>query len=298
MKTRLLTSILTFLSCFAFCADDKPDEKQLAAFKKAMETFNSLEYKEGSIPLSGGKANIALKDGFKYLDAANARKLLVEVWANPPQVASEVVGVIVPPDFAPTGDNSWAVTVEFKDDGYVKDEEFDSMNFNKVLKEMIEGSKEASKARVAAGYGKMELTGWATQPRYDKGTHKLYWAKRFNVDDAVESLNYDIRVLGRHGYFELSLISDMSHLAAIEGHIPEILSMVDFTDGNRYADYKNGDKTAAYGIAALVTGGVLAKTGFFKVLLLGLAKFAKVGIVAAVALFAWIKRLVTGKKSE
>lgn len=298
MKTRLLTCLLSFISCIAFCAADEPDAKQVAALKKAMESFQSLQYKEGSIPLSGGKANIALKDGFKFLDAANARKLLVEVWANPPQVASDVVGVIVPPDFAPMGDNSWAVTVEFKDDGYVKDEEFDSMDFDKVLKEMIEGSKEASKARIAEGYGKMELTGWANKPRYDKGSHKLYWAKRFDVDDEVEGLNYDIRVLGRHGYFELSLISDMNNLAGIESHIPEILGMVDFTDGNRYADYKAGDKTAAYGVAALVTGGVLAKSGFFKVLLLGLAKFAKVGIVAVFALFAVIRRFVTGKKAE
>jgi uncharacterized membrane-anchored protein len=47
--------------------------------------------------------------------------------------------------------------------------------------------------------------------------------------------------------------------------MPEIISMVNFLPGSRYADYRQGnDKVAAYGLAALVLGGVAAKAGLFK----------------------------------
>ena len=31
----------------------------------------------------------------------------------------------------------------------------------------------------------MELVGWAAPPRYDKATHKLYWAKELKVDGVL-----------------------------------------------------------------------------------------------------------------
>ena len=73
--------------------------------------------------------------------------------------------------------------------------------------------------------------------------------------------------------------------------------MVDFTDGNRYADYKPGtDKVAAYGIAGLIAGGVLAKAGFFKLIWVGILAAKKFVIIAVVAIGAWIKRMLGGRK--
>jgi uncharacterized membrane-anchored protein len=84
----------------------------------------------------------------------------------------------------------------------------------------------------------------------------------------------------------------------IEAKAPVILGMVDFTDGNRYTDFKPGtDKVAAYGFAGLIAGGVLAKAGFFKVIWLFAAKFIKVIIVGVVALFAGIGKLFGKKKA-
>ena len=72
--------------------------------------------------------------------------------------------------------------------------------------------------------------------------------------------------------------------------------MVDFNAGNRYADYKPGtDKVAAYGLAALVAGGIAAKAGLFKgliVALIALKKFVIIGVIAAVAL---VKKLLSRK---
>ena len=114
----------------------------------------------------------------------------------------------------------------------------------------------------------------------------------------MQQLNYDIRVLGREGILEVSVMSSVPHLNDIKEKAPSILGMVDFTDGNRYTDFKPGtDKVAAYGIAGLIAGGVLAKAGFFKVIFLFAAKFFKVIIVAAVALFAGLAKLFGRKKS-
>ena len=277
--------------------DGGPTKEQLLQFQKIQQTVADLKYQTGDINLASANAKIALKDGFQFLDRAGAKKLLTDVWGNPPQASEDVIGMIVPKGFEPLEDSSWAVTIQSQNDGYVKDEEFDSMDFNQVLKDMQEGSKEASKQRVAAGYGKMELAGWATAPHYDKAQHKLFWAKKFDVDAPGQALNYDIRILGRSGHLELSLISDMSQLKEIEANVPTILGMVDFTEGNRYADYRSGDKVANYGIAALITGGVLAKTGFFAKLAIILAKGWKLVVLGVVGVGYVIKRIVNGRSA-
>lgn len=74
--------------------------------------------------------------------------------------------------------------------------------------------------------------------------------------------------------------------------------MVNFNDGNRYADFDpKVDKVAAYGIAALVAGGIAAKLGLFKLLwvfLLAAKKFVIIGFAAAAT---WLKKIFGRKKS-
>lgn len=164
---------------------------------------------------------------------------------------------------------------------------------------MKEGAQKATKEREKQGYPRIEIVGSAAPPRYDQGAHKLYWAKEVRFGNETENtLNYNIRILGRRGVLVLNSVSAMSQLPEIERNTSAILSAVNFNSGNRYADFNpaSGDKVASYGIAALVAGGVAAKLGFFKglwVLILGAKKFIIVG-VAAIA--AWFRKLF-GKKS-
>ena len=74
--------------------------------------------------------------------------------------------------------------------------------------------------------------------------------------------------------------------------------MVNFNDGNRYADFDpKVDKVAKYGIAALVAGGLVlaAKAGFFKILLVGLLAAKKFIIIGVLALVGVFKRFFQGK---
>lgn len=296
-----MKSIVAALAALTFCAASiparaqDPSQKKNDAEQKTMQIIQSLQYQTGEIALLGGKAKIRLTDDFKFLDPANARKVLVDLWHNPPGAGS-VTGMIVPKGFLVT--EGWAAVLQWSDVGYVKDSEYDGIDFAKMLDQLKEQNREESKSREAAGYGQMLLTGWATVPRYDKQSHKLYWAKSFDVKRSELALNYDIRVLGRGGVMELSMLADMSELSQIEAKVPAILGMVDFTDGNRYADFKPGtDKVAAYGIAGLIAGGVLAKAGFFKVIFVALLAAKKFVIVGAIAIGVWIKRLLGGKKA-
>jgi uncharacterized membrane-anchored protein len=69
--------------------------------------------------------------------------------------------------------------------------------------------------------------------------------------------------------------------------------------GESYAEYKEGDKVAKYGLSALVLGGAAA--GAYKLGLLGglfgfFKKAWQLLILAVAGLAAWVKNLVTGKK--
>lgn len=109
------------------------------------------------------------------------------------------------------------------------------------------------------------------------------------------TLNYDVRVLGRNGILSLNAIASMSELPLVKKNIDKVLSMAQFAPGNTYADFDSStDDKAAYTIGGLVAGKVLAKVGFFALL----AKFSKLIIAAIVGAFVFIKKKFTGRGKE
>ena len=93
----------------------------------------------------------------------------------------------------------------------------------------------------------------------------------------------------------MNAISDITVLPKVKNDINEVLAAVNFTDGNRYADFdSNIDKVAAIGIGGLIAGKVLSKGGF----LVLLAKFWKFIVIGVVAFFAGIRRFFTGKNED
>lgn len=258
-----------------------------------------LKYQQGQISLHNGLATLKLSESFQYLDPAGAETVLSGIWGNPPS-SEKTLGMIVPAGFDPFSRQAWCVVIRYQDDGYVKDDDAEKINYTKLLKEMQEGVREASAQRVKEGYPAIDLVGWATAPRYDKQTHKFYWAKEIKFGDGTDehTLNYNLRILGRGGILELNAVAGMSQFSQIEKATPELLGMVDFNAGNHYADYKPGtDKLATYGLAALVAGGIAAKAGLFKGLLLGLLAMKKFLIIGVIAAIAFFKKIFGGKKS-
>jgi uncharacterized membrane-anchored protein len=256
-----------------------------------------LTPQSGEVLLPGGQARFSLPDSLRYLSPADARTVLVAIWGNPPDGFSSL-GLIVPKGFDPLGMEAWAVDINYEEDGHIKDDDAESINYADMLVKMKEGAKAGNAERIKAGYDPVELVGWAATPHYDRATHKLYWAKEIKFGENPENtLNYNIRILGRQGVLVLNAIAGMPQLQEIESLTPELLSAVEFTEGNRYADFNPGtDRLATYGVAALVAGSVATKMGFFKGLWVAILAGKKFVIMGAIALIFGIKKLFSLKK--
>ena len=250
----------------------------------------TLHYQQGKITLSDGLAELNVPDNFRFLNAQDARQVVVNVWGNPPQVANGVIGLLVPAGKEPNERESWGVVISYESEGYVKDDDANKINYHEMLTTMQKSIRDGNDARVKAGYPSMELVGWAEPPQYDAASKKLFWAKELAFGDAREhTLNYDMRILGRRGVLILRAVAGMDQLEQIKEARSQILGMVNYSQGHRYADFNpKTDKVAAYGVAALVLGGIAAKAGFFKLLipvLLAAKKFVIIGVVAVASFF-------------
>lgn len=285
---------------------DKPTPEQMqAAYQEhVQELTKDLHYQEGTADLPGGVAHLDLPKGFRYLNPADAKKVVVDLWGNPPQSANDILGLVVPAGEELTSGESWAIVLSFEEDGYVSDKDADKIDYNDLLSQLKENSRKVNEARKAQGYDTMELTGWAVTPRYDHDSKVLYWAKRYSVPDADEdTLNYDVRVLGRRGVLSLNGVAGISRVNDIGTATPAIVSMVKFNDGHKYADFNpSTDKEAGYSLAGLVLGGAVAakiagKVGLLAKLGAILVAGKKFVVLGIIAIAAFIKRIF-GRKSE
>lgn len=247
----------------------------------------SLNFRKGVVTVGDGLATLRLPPQLVFLDSEDSRRVLEDAWGNPP-ADEPPLGMILPAGISPLAEESWAVTVEFERSGYVTDEDAAEIDFDDMLKDMQSDTREHNAWREENGYEPIELIGWAATPRYDSQGKKLYWAKQLQFGDAdVQTLNYNIRVLGRNGVLVLNFIANMDQLPEIERNVPSVLEMTDFNPGHRYAEFDPDiDEVAAYGIGALIAGKVAAKTGLLAMLLLLLKKFWIIPVLA----FGWIGR--------
>jgi uncharacterized membrane-anchored protein len=277
-----------------FCATAHADDKAPGMTKEAF--LASLHFQQGDISLPGNIAALKLPPAFRYLDPADASRLLVDGWGNPP--GAKTLGMIVPADVSPMSAQGWGVIVTYAKDGHIKDDDADSINYDDLLKQMQQAVLDENASRKEHGYGAMTLVGWAEKPGYDKATRKLYWAKELKSEGSPESgLNYNVRVLGREGVLNLNAVAGMDQIALMKTEMQRVTAFTEFTPGNRYADFDGKtDKVAEYGIAALVAGGVAAKLGFFGKLFALLLVFKKLIFIGIAAAGAGLFKLFGRKK--
>jgi len=193
----------------------------------------------------------------------------------------------------PTNED-WSVMFDFSDVGYVKDDDKDKLDADKLLADIKRGTAEGNKERVKAGQPPLEVVGWEFPPKYDATTHNLEWAIRATSENKP-ILNYNTRLLGRKGVMEVVLIVEPDQLQKTLPAFRGLLADYSFQSGQSYAEYRSGDKVAKYGLAALVLGGTAvgaAKLGLFAWLAVLLKKAGKLIIVAVVAVVAFFKKIL------
>jgi uncharacterized membrane-anchored protein len=256
-----------------------------------------LTYRTGDVELPNKIATLHLGSRFRYLDPTETQKLLVG-WGNPP--GSETQGAVVPMSVEPFSDEGWAVIVTYDDEGHIDDAEAAEIDYDDMLKDMKAGTENANSQRKDEGYEAVHLVGWAEKPRYDATSKKLYWAQELNFEGSKgNTLNYEVRVLGREGVLSMNAVASMTQMSQIRSDMEPLIRVAEFNTGQRYADFNpKTDRLAEYGLGALIAGTVAGKLGLFAKLGIFLLAFKKVIFGVVIALGAGIAKFFGRKKGE
>jgi len=299
MKKALLFLFVLFTAGIAY-AGDKDSLDMIKALRLMDSVNKALKFETGTIKLPNGIAQLNVPQGFRYLNKEQSNYVISDLWGNPPR--TDVLGMIFPSNGDPFSDSTYAFIISYDDMGFVKDEDADKIDYDDMMKEMKSEEPEINKERAAQGYAAIHFIGWAQKPFYDKDKKVLHWAKELRFGDQTgetNTLNYDVRILGRKGVLSLNAIGTMHELPLVKKDIDAVLHMATFTDGNAYKDFDPGvDKVAAWTIGGLVAGKVLAKVGIFAGLWKFLAvawKFIAIGLVAIGGFF---KKLFRRKSTD
>jgi uncharacterized membrane-anchored protein len=296
----LLIRVLCIGALFLLALFQVRAAKESISREQAEALVSGLKFQQGEITIRDGLATLRVPDGFRFLSGSDAQTVLVKLWGNPPN-STDPLGMLMPAGAGPLDRNSWAVVMTYEPDGYVSDKDAEKIDYTELLTQMQKGVASANEERQKAGYEPVHLVGWAKAPRYDSQTHKLYWAKELKFGSGPDNtLNYNIRMLGRRGVLVLNGVAAMSQLSEIDEATPKILAAIDFNPGHRYADFNPGsDKVAEYGLAALVAGTATAaavKLGLFKGLWVAILAAKKFIIIGVLAVAAAIRKLFKRKQ--
>ncbi len=277
-----------------------PEQAEKAALAEEAKLMASLHPRNGNVLIPEADATLALGDNYYFLDKEEARKVVVDIWGNPPEVGDGVLGLVFPKGGTPY--RGWGAVVTFEKTDYVSDSDASTANYDSYVTEIQKGEKEENEKRQKDGYASMHLVGWAQPPSYNKAHHYLIWARDLQIGGSpVDTLNYDIRLLGRRGVLSLNMVAGMPELASIRTQAEQLALAGQYNSGARYEDYQKGDAKAAFGLGGLVAAGLglaaAKKLGLLAVIL----AFGKKLIVVIVAAFAAIGRWfasIFGKKKK
>ena len=273
------TFLVTMLCCAFATAALAQDETEITPEQQRYQEFiQGLNWINGPADMAAGVyGTIHVPEERVGLERENARDL-VEFYGNP---RGTQLGLVADAELA------WFIDFVFDEVGFVKDDEKDDIDADELLASLREGQESANVQRREMGLDTLELVGWAQAPRYDENLKALTWATKLRDSQGFESINHNMRLLGRRGVMVATLVCDPSVYAGAKPIAAEVVKDFRFKAGQRYADFRKGDKIAEYGLKGLILGGGLAlaaKTGFLK-------KFWKLLVVAVAGVVGFIKKL-------
>ena len=308
MKRTLGAVALALFLCAAPASvsaqSDRTESAQQQAFAvKVKDMLRRQHPQKGDIAIPAAKATLHLGTDYYYLNAAEAKEVIIDMWGNPASSAEGGLGLVFPAGKTFVDEDAWGAVITYEDSGYVTDDDAKSADYDALLNDMKAGEETENKQRAEAGYPAIHLVGWAERPTYDGTHHSVVWARNIGFAANKEnSLNYDVRLLGRFGVLSLNMVSTMSHLPEVKAAAAKFGASATFDQGARYADFvPDVDKTAGYGIAGLVAAGagvaVAKKLGLIAIIL----AFGKKLLIPIVLLFGVLGRRIKGlfgRKSE
>jgi uncharacterized membrane-anchored protein len=291
MKSSFISRIvlLAFLAVLSTTQAQQPDEKNAAEEeKKLLDDMEKIGWvREGAGDL-GGVAKIAIPKGYRFTHGSGASRVL-ELFGNLPQPSAS--GLLTTEGFGP-----WII-FGYDDSGHVKDDEKNDIDADKLLALRREGLAESNEVRKERGIHELAILGWAMPPRFNDTTKTLEWAVRIQSLDGTggESVNYETRLLGRTGSMKVQLVCEPAEFQPLLTEFQKVMGGFSYVEGQRYAEFREGDKVAKYGLTALVAGTgafAAAKMGLFGKLGLLFAKLGKASILLVVGALAGLKKLL------
>ena len=245
-------------------------------------------------PITGvlGEASIDVPAGCLFT-GRNGVKTFLTVTENP--VSGNERGVVM----CQSEDKAepWFVLFSYDESGYVKDDEGSHLDADAILGAIRRGTEAGNRVRERRGWGTLTVEGWTTKPFYDQSTNNLTWAISARDNTGGRTVNHSVRLLGRGGVMHADLVTTPQQLVALVPTFNSMITGFHYRPGLNYAEWRPGDKVAAYGLTALVAGGAgvaLAKSG----LLLKFWKLIVAGVAAGIAALKRMWGKLTGRGSE
>jgi len=255
-----------------------------AAEGLSWENLDSVKFTKGpSLGELGTTAQVKVPAGYVFA-GGNDTRTLMETMQNP--TSGKELGFV-----APAGED-WFAVFEYDAVGYVKDDEKGSLDADALLESIKSGTEASNQERMRRGWPTLKVIGWETPPRYNEETHNLEWAVRAE-SEGQPVVNHNTRLLGRGGVMEVTLVVEPALLNETLPKFRTMLSGFDFSEGQKYAQFRPGDKMAAYGLTGLIVGGgtaALVKSGAFKWIW-------KAIVAAVVGIGALFKRIFSREKT-
>ncbi len=283
-------SALLFLHAGASAQNASAQQEIEAASKAA---FAAARQGPDDVTL-GDQATLKLPQNMFFVPRPQAERLM-QAYGNGKDPS--LLGVVMPK----SDDEDWVVTINFDKAGYIKDDDARNWNVGELLDSLREGTEASNEERKKRGFPELTVDGWVETPKYDSNNQRLVWSvaakHKGAAADEDGTVNYNTYALGRDGYITLDLITEKKKVPTDKAAVLALLDNLHYVQGKRYADFDaSSDKVAEYGLAALVAGVAAKKLGLFAVIAAFLAKFAKVGILAAAALGGAAWKRLKGKK--
>ncbi|WP_158290155.1 DUF2167 domain-containing protein [Ramlibacter sp. WS9] len=277
-RAALVAGVVCALSAGALAQDSENSQK-----------IRDLPWQvEPAVGKIADKATVPLT-GMRFLDSAATDKFM-QLTGNLPRQNSYLLG---------RKDLAWFAVLDFVPEGYVKDDE--KIDAAKLLAVLKEGNEAGAQERKKRGLPSLILDGWQMPPQYDAENKRLEWATVLHSDGGEKVVNYSTKLLARRGYTTAVLVSDPANFTSDVAEFKAALKTVQYVPGESYAEFKQGDKIAAYGLGALIVGGAAAmatKKGFWAAAAAFFAAFWKLIIGAGVALLAGIGAIFKKKQKE
>ena len=187
-KANLLITVLILVCSFTF------QTSTVSAYNPS--DFNWVEGGK-RVEIGNHLGEIYLEEQFLFLPVEELKRFQT---VNNNLVSGYEVGSIHPVNL----EENWFVMFEYYPVGHVSDSESE-IDADKLLDDYISSTDKSNENRSEMP---VEIIGWHEKPKYNPDRHELFYSILFKDVFGNTQINHITRLLSRHGYMSINLITD------------------------------------------------------------------------------------------